>query len=1121
MDRDIFLAILALDSYNQGYDAKTTVSSNKIGNATIIRDSSGLDDRTAGFYATAYDWNGETVISYRGGDSYSDLIAGWKLAFGLVGQGQLAIEFYRQVVDAATGNGLQTVFDPAPSNLVITGHSLGGGLAGLVAALSGAKAVLFDHSTFGSSVAAQFATEAFNRSQGVDLESISGSLLSALGLRQPNYDNITAFNVEGEYLAYVRNGNVTNALAMIAEEAIAQIIAFYVKSKGVSEQVEMAIGRALASIFKVDDPFGQLGRVVTAGEDKLFKLPPIQHYGSKLNSIQLNEQDLLVLLKYALVKNHVEWQKISDLLLPTLFDANIGKAIGLKQGQGGTGTATEDDQLRTIIAYSAIEEGTKPFGDKAIVGLFDDADEIGKVSAAGNALLSDGTLDKYNKPYDVIPSDLGPVTIYQQVGENIKQALSQIAVQFAGDIAFQKETSAKYATGVFQLDGVSLKAEFKPDEWVRTNAQVNPRILGLTTLVNALHAKLEYDAPQEGGSKFADAVNAEFDVFAARNPDYRNATWLQLATSSAAVTLDASTAVKAKSGREGGAILIGGDGKDTITGAKGDDLILGGAGDDTITSSKGHDLVFGGDGNDTLTVTLDSAVGDNSITFFGGAGVFDKIDYSALKTGVTLTADARIGTAEIKSQKDHAVYTATFNALGRTDVLIDVEKIIGTAESDKLYIKDLTNVGSEVIDLGKGQDHVDLSLSNHGYIVDLSHLGAQTVQAKQRGGSRFNPSPGGGSGPILHLRNANDAIGDSGDDKIIAPEGDVTADTVAAGADPLVLDLDGDGIEVTTLNTSSSPLFDITGNGVKRRTAWVFAHDGLLAIDKNNNGSIDGLSELFGQVDGSGFDDLAALDNNNDGVITAADSAFASLRVWVDANGDAITDAGELKTLSELGIASISLTSRAPTQNESTINGNDVTAIGTYTKTDGTVREIADVSLAYVNTGGGGGGSGGGSGGGGGGSGGSGGGGSGGSGSGNNSTITASADGGGGDDEIYAFGGTRKLTAGGLGRDYIQNTSLGGELWGDIANSDIEVETDRRFYTETDANGKQTKKYIEDTKENGDNFWWAPNTTIFDAQKHDNRPFFSHSNLGLHRIERILNSGQAAQSLSRTSMRNF
>lgn len=72
MNRDVFLAILALDSYNRGYGVRIRglEESGHLGSATIRTFEDGEQEgwQDAGFYAIAYDWNGETIISYRGTD---------------------------------------------------------------------------------------------------------------------------------------------------------------------------------------------------------------------------------------------------------------------------------------------------------------------------------------------------------------------------------------------------------------------------------------------------------------------------------------------------------------------------------------------------------------------------------------------------------------------------------------------------------------------------------------------------------------------------------------------------------------------------------------------------------------------------------------------------------------------------------------------------------------------------------------------------------------------------------------------------------------------------------------------------------------------------------------------
>lgn len=96
MSRDLFLAILAMDSYNRGYNQSVggLPEEGSLGSATIVSRSEIFGSEAdavfqnwqdAGFYAIAYNWNGETIISYRGTDDTSDAFA-----FG-IGAGQPAL----------------------------------------------------------------------------------------------------------------------------------------------------------------------------------------------------------------------------------------------------------------------------------------------------------------------------------------------------------------------------------------------------------------------------------------------------------------------------------------------------------------------------------------------------------------------------------------------------------------------------------------------------------------------------------------------------------------------------------------------------------------------------------------------------------------------------------------------------------------------------------------------------------------------------------------------------------------------------------------------------------------------------------------------------------------------
>jgi hypothetical protein len=141
ISRDLFLSLLALDSYNRGYGAGININSGnapiKLGTANFLDQSGTSAPADKGFYGIAYSWNGEKVISYRGTDNYgfsndpvagaTDLLNGWVAGLGYTSASQLgmAADFYKSVTGASS------VYT-RNANVTLTGHSLGGGLAGCV-----------------------------------------------------------------------------------------------------------------------------------------------------------------------------------------------------------------------------------------------------------------------------------------------------------------------------------------------------------------------------------------------------------------------------------------------------------------------------------------------------------------------------------------------------------------------------------------------------------------------------------------------------------------------------------------------------------------------------------------------------------------------------------------------------------------------------------------------------------------------------------------------------------------------------------------------------------------------------------------------------------------------------
>ncbi len=160
---------------------------------------------------------------------------------------------------------------------------------------------------------------------------------------------------------------------------------------------------------------------------------------------------------------------------------------------------------------------------------------------------------------------------------------------------------------------------------------------------------------------------------------------------------------------------------------------------------------------------------------------------------------------------------------------------------------------------------------------------------------------------------------------------------------PLVLDLDNDGVE--TLNIDETDIYFNTQNSnFSTKVGWIKKDDALLAVDLNNDGKITSQAELFGTETQSGFAILKNYDSNNDGIINASDTNFSKLRIWQDLNENGITDEGELKTLAQAGISSISLDALKINEEQ---NSNTITSMSTFTKTDGSVMHIYNVNLAY------------------------------------------------------------------------------------------------------------------------------------------------------------------------------
>ncbi len=161
---------------------------------------------------------------------------------------------------------------------------------------------------------------------------------------------------------------------------------------------------------------------------------------------------------------------------------------------------------------------------------------------------------------------------------------------------------------------------------------------------------------------------------------------------------------------------------------------------------------------------------------------------------------------------------------------------------------------------------------------------------------------------------------------------------------PVVLDLDGDGIELLDLSAGIS--FDWHDSGKNQGSGWVGTDDGFLVYDYDHDQVVthaDELSFRDYQADAAtDLEGLQAFDTNADGVFDSNDLEWESFGVWRDANSNGQTDDGEFSSLADLEIQSIHLQSD---ENYHLENGNVVYGTTSYEKTDGSTAEVGDVGL--------------------------------------------------------------------------------------------------------------------------------------------------------------------------------
>ena len=904
LDPDVFLSLLALDAYNRGYGQNVggLPSTGWIGQAEIVSQSnfaSGSDEVNAGFYGIAYNWQGQTVFSYRGTNienglpQSDDVFNGWSLGAGFSSssQGQLAVKFYEAV------SGVDSIYDYNAGTAIFTGHSLGGGLAGYVGALSHGDSFGFDHMPFLNAAWGQAISEAASRAlqaasaefgSTVTIDELAAAALlgtvsdlydAAIVFRdtfvdewnivKPKTDTMSGYYLEGEFLAAVR----------LADESLN--------------------GIDLTSLFDLSLGY-PIGGLLTEGvySEDVVQKTKISNRDVDLGPIGLHSQSLLTTTlfgerQWVSEGGGNQWEQSAKYIFPSLNSDTIGVQIGLGSYPGEDGPG---GKMASMIAYSAINEGARIFGDTGIRALFNDADELGRQLTRASNALSTETLDLIGA---TIAEFSGLLAVNKILEESSPEALAGVIAIGDSSPALLVIVDDQYWSRFDQADsdyvtvngGLLISrlldenigsfldsARITFSTWLRdvsgssllTSSAELIDVISMVFSGNTLYRKVEGQDPNG------------FQFFLGLDTDYS----------------DGNSGGYSNTLLSSNDIVISGDGGNQFLGIGGDDALITGAGVDVLDGGSGDDLIAGGGNGDTLN---------------GGDG------------------NDRIYNGDLDGEDDDAADTLTGGAGNDTFYVGDGDTIVDPEGGDTIFLRGVRLTGGE-----ETEEDSRVYVSPDGGTYILSDDGSLTFS--------INPTI-----RVLNFTNGKAGI------RLVDKEPET--DKAEERRDPLIIDLDGDR-NVVRERFDSFAYFDLDNDGFAEHVAWSLPEDGFLVRDLNGNGSIDNGTEMFGggrtEVDAgelgregtAGFDELGVLDSNADGIISAADADFESLRVWVDANGDARTDVGELKLLSDLGIVSISLDILKSNDLDSGLDGTQITRASSVVYEGGSTGFVYDAYLS-------------------------------------------------------------------------------------------------------------------------------------------------------------------------------